>query len=856
MKTNTKRLLSMIVALVMILSMLPLVTSAATPTTLYLKPNSNWVKDSARFAAYFFGNGEKWVSMTDTDGDGYYEVAVPSGYPNVIFCRMDPGASANNWSNKWNQTSDLTIPTDGTNCYTVKEDTWDTGGGTWGIYAPVAPTAALAGTLTSWDASDANNLMSVENGKATKTLDLKAGTYQFKIVKNGSTWLGNTATVADATTADLIMIDTGNCTLTASGGTYTFVFDMSTNALSISYVPALPDPGVTEPEVSDPTEPETPPDVLSRSVTINYHNSNLWDAINVYAWDASSFIGNAWPGAAMTAVEGHENWFTYTLSVATGITDINVIFNNGTAQTGDLSITGMPTEDCTYYYADGVFTAEAPDKWENGAIELIKHDVSLHFQDNNNWSEVYAYIWTDTNGALEAWPGIKISTDDGYNKWYFLTVYEYTNSDMKVIFNDGAGGLEKQTADLYISELPEGYSEYWYIPGTEHWSTGELSDKAPESYIKQDTAVCNVTVHFQNTLGWETVNGYSWTNIWPAQYPSEAWPGTELTAEDGWYTLSFDAVYVVGDGASVIFNTPNGDGYLQTADLVIDCDGKDAVEKWVIPTGTQTDYLSYECDIFDEMPVYVAQVGETKYYALADAIEDANGQLITLVGDNYVPTTIEANVTIDLAGFKLDEITVADGYALTLISSANDDYESFSGVAYVKGTVNTLATVDSKNYIVIDTDGQLTVHRYDVEITHISLQPGKDALGFKATVKGDSDVQSAVTGFGFDMSVAGGKAVTFQKDKSPTNGQFSLRLQGILAANGGETTVIGKPFVIFGEKVVYGAEQQTSMQEAIQEVDAAWDTYDQEKQDAVIALLTGYPDLISKWNLSNISVAE
>ena len=103
--------------------------------TLYLQPNSNWKKDNARFAAYFFGNGEKWVGMTDADKDGIYEVAIPADkvYPNVIFCRMNPSNSSNNWNNKWNQTSDLTIPTDGKNLYTVKENTWDNGGGTWSV---------------------------------------------------------------------------------------------------------------------------------------------------------------------------------------------------------------------------------------------------------------------------------------------------------------------------------------------------------------------------------------------------------------------------------------------------------------------------------------------------------------------------------------------------------------------------------------------------------------------------------------------------------------------------------------------------------------------------------------------------
>ena len=107
-----------------------------TEKMLYLKPNANWKQDNARFAAYFFGNGEKWVSMTDSDKDGIYEVYIPEGFDygcSVIFCRMNPATSANNWNNKWNQTADLKAPTDGKNLYTVKDGTWDKGGGTWSV---------------------------------------------------------------------------------------------------------------------------------------------------------------------------------------------------------------------------------------------------------------------------------------------------------------------------------------------------------------------------------------------------------------------------------------------------------------------------------------------------------------------------------------------------------------------------------------------------------------------------------------------------------------------------------------------------------------------------------------------------
>lgn len=111
----------------------------ASNNKLYLKPNSNWTKDSARFAAYFMKEDKNqdtsvWVSMASV-GNGYYEAVVPEGeWKQVIFCRMNGETTENNWNNKWNQTVDLEIPTNGDNCYAVAEGAWDNGGGTWSKY--------------------------------------------------------------------------------------------------------------------------------------------------------------------------------------------------------------------------------------------------------------------------------------------------------------------------------------------------------------------------------------------------------------------------------------------------------------------------------------------------------------------------------------------------------------------------------------------------------------------------------------------------------------------------------------------------------------------------------------------------
>ena len=116
MEIRLKRFLSLALTLLMVFSMMPQITLGASAanltggTKLYLTPNDNWKKDNARFAIYVFGGGDAWVNMTKVVGEtDLYEVTVPNGnWTNVIFCRMNPSTTANNWDNKWNQTADLT----------------------------------------------------------------------------------------------------------------------------------------------------------------------------------------------------------------------------------------------------------------------------------------------------------------------------------------------------------------------------------------------------------------------------------------------------------------------------------------------------------------------------------------------------------------------------------------------------------------------------------------------------------------------------------------------------------------------------------------------------------------------------
>ena len=143
--------------------------SNAWGTTIYLKPNSNWTQSNARFAAYFFGNGEKWVDMKCYKD--FYSVEVPSGFTKVIFCRMNPSTTANNWNNKWNQSGDLTIPTNGNNLFSVPSGAWDGSTTTWSKHTPADQVVYLKPT-DLWNKDGARFAAYAFNGCDNEWIDL------------------------------------------------------------------------------------------------------------------------------------------------------------------------------------------------------------------------------------------------------------------------------------------------------------------------------------------------------------------------------------------------------------------------------------------------------------------------------------------------------------------------------------------------------------------------------------------------------------------------------------------------------------------------------------------------------------
>ena len=169
----------------------------ATGNTLYLKPNSNWLIDDARFAAYFFNSsGNTWKSMTDTDGDGYYECEKPSGYTTVIFCRMNPSTTANNWTNKWNQTGDLSLTVDST-AYTLYYTNMETQATNLQFVSGTTYVPSSTGFNMGTPVNGAMYILTSDNVQCTNKLNIQKVT---SVTVSGTKSVGNTLTFSSGAT--------------------------------------------------------------------------------------------------------------------------------------------------------------------------------------------------------------------------------------------------------------------------------------------------------------------------------------------------------------------------------------------------------------------------------------------------------------------------------------------------------------------------------------------------------------------------------------------------------------------------------------------------------------------------------
>ena len=104
--------------------------------------------------------------------------------------------------------------------------------------------------------------------------------------------------------------------------------------------PTTPEPTTEEPTTEEPTtqeptteEPTTEPTTEDKKESIIVHFKSSWNGAKIHYWNTLPTISSStWPGKDMES-EG-DGWYKYTF---TNTTSVNIVFNYGGQQTGDLN---------------------------------------------------------------------------------------------------------------------------------------------------------------------------------------------------------------------------------------------------------------------------------------------------------------------------------------------------------------------------------------------------------------------------------------------------------------------------------------------------------------------------------------
>lgn len=209
------------------------------------------------------------------------------------------------------------------------------------------------------------------------------------------------------------------------------------------------------------------------SFTVNFYKPASWGTgIRIYWWSAQPtgvLADGTWPGVNMTATGN--GWYSYTF---TNITSTNLIFNDGTNQTADL------TRNKTGWYYNGVWYDNNPGT------------PATYYQIQNRWQST-SYLYDGGNGQ------VKYGTNPGTNQLY-QWLLEDAGSGYVLLKNRASGNymhVENQNGSVQCGAITPGwYSAMWSMPAaTDGWS-----------YIQNRWQPAE-WIHLENLLGYAQYSG-------------------------------------------------------------------------------------------------------------------------------------------------------------------------------------------------------------------------------------------------------------------------------------------------------------------------------------------------------------
>lgn len=334
----------------------------------------------------------------------------------------------------------------------------DTGAGASTPDVPVEKVFGLVGTPNNWGET-ADTVLAAHNGDwvAAKEYTVTDAD-QFKVRVN-SDWAENYGGEGDVepfalTAGETYTLVSGGKNMSVAAGSYDVYFNIST----LEFI-------VVAAGGQDPTVP-------SDAKAVKFYAdvaATGWTNCNIYGWGDLGEYGGGWPGAALSieSVDG-KDYYTYTFDATAFGKTINVIFNNGSEQTVDVTNVVLDKD-----YIFTLTEKDANGKWlvgTNGEAPVVPEPPAVKeyglVGTLTNWGTDPDIKFTDAGNGCHTLMGQALTPDDKFK----IRLYgQWVDSDNYGLTEAGAVEINAATtlitsggsADMYVA-VAGTYDLYFY----------------------------------------------------------------------------------------------------------------------------------------------------------------------------------------------------------------------------------------------------------------------------------------------------------------------------------------------------------------------------------------------------------
>ncbi len=247
------------------------------------------------------------------------------------------------------------------------------------------------------------------------------------------------------------------------------------------------------------------------------------------------------------------------------------------------------------------------------------------------------------------------------------------------------------------------------------------------------------------------------------------------------------------------------------------------------------------------------------------AADDADITWYMLLADQE-GVTVSEDLIIDLNGFDLSSLTLAEGVTLTGMDTTTDKYDITDGFGLLtlseesKGTVATLVKTEKaqigaiKRYMAITTADGISFHRFYLGITHISLKPSVTGVGYKAAFYGDELVQGQVKSYGYNLWLNGGNKMTASKNSAFESGKtLTLRLRDFDVEGYGTADVNAEVFLELQDgSVITSSTYSYTLKGLLESVAQDVSGLSAEQMSALQTMCRNNADAMADWKIDSI----